>query len=178
MITSTREQYFEFNGFGHFQGCKSAPLWEVAHHTELSFQGEFRRRTFRLVCRTCGAAYLEAFDHDSVSFHGTTVQQIGYGAPAVRLPNTGWALWAHPGRRLFYDDPEPEVYLVTASKQPPAEESEVLGAIGWQRGPRGGNAWRAYVGYNPTSEQSPTLKTRRAAAVWLAGRLADRGGAA
>lgn len=165
----------------HLKDCKFAgtDMWEVArlHRTRrraAEYGGDYTETIVRLLCRTCGVVHM---DHgESWGTQTTTTEQIGYGAKPQRCAG----LWLHPGpvRYNHADSHEPELLYVTGSQTPPADHTDVIGIIGWERpfnGSRYG-AVRWWAGLGVTEDgrartlapEDLTLKSRTAATRWVA----------
>lgn len=166
--------YFEYNPVnGHAPGCRreGSDLWEVTRYAYESFSGETKETTVRLLCAECGAAVFFSIDGTLAEEH-TDVSVIGFGSRPERVAG----LWLHPGPVLWRGEGHgPARFYVTRSKGRPRAPEDVLGAVAWRFGPRGGIRWNAGLGLTPhgiiqTSADSD-FTSRRAAVAWIAAQL-------
>ena len=163
--------YFDYRPVaGHLEGCRfhGTDTWEVTRHTRESFSGERYEETIRLACHECGVVHFRGPFEGPGSFETTHADQVGYAGKPERVAG----IWLHPGPRIWYgDDRGPQVYLVTASKEPPRRPEDVLGKVGWTLGSRGGVRWSAGLGCTGHGTvlrgAEQTWTSRRAAVAWV-----------
>lgn len=173
MIQHISTQYFGYqSAAGHLGTCSrhGTDVWEVTRWRDVSFDEEIRQTVIRLVCSECGVIHLETATGD-VSTSTTHAGELGFGSRPQR--EAGLWLWAGP---LIWhgDDRGPTVFFLTADKVRPRSADDVLGAVGWSVGPRGGVRWFAgtgYTGYGVKTGYSGHFTTRRAAVKWAAAEL-------
>lgn len=157
----------------------------------------FEQITVRVVCRSCGTAEVITGEHTEDTGRTTTAAaSLGYGLAPRKV--AGLYLW--PGEPwLPYGravSEEPYDFLITASR--PAGDvvtaADVAGQITQSRGKRGGVVWNVLAVADPAGpygahgvrdghvafrfRQEGTLRSVVAAAKWIAGQLAEAGGAA
>jgi hypothetical protein len=164
--------YFDYRPVaGHTPTCSrfGTDVWDATDHRRKNFDGETTEYTFRFASFECGSVTFIRFGSEPETFEGTSASNVGFGSAPERV----LGLWLHPGPRFWFDDKRgPTAFYVTRTKDRPRVPADVLGAVGWQLGSRGGVRWSAglgctsYGGVQTASEQRFT--SRRAAVAWIA----------
>jgi hypothetical protein len=164
--------YFDYRPVaGHMPTCSrtGTDVWEATDFRRENFDGETTEYTFRFACFECGVVKFFRFGAGPDGTEGTFASQVGFGSAPERVRG----LWLHPGPRFWHDDGRgPTAFYVTLGKDRPRVPADVLGAVGWHLGKRGGVRWSAGLGCTSygrvqiSSEQE--FGSRRAAVTWIA----------
>jgi hypothetical protein len=172
VITHTIDgEYFRYGpAAGHLESCRyhGTDMWEVSVHRDYSFQDELRETKIRLACLTCGVLHYEWVPGE-MSSETSNASELGYGSVPERV--LGVYLWAGP-KFFYYDDHGPEAFLITLARERPATRADVLGAVAWSLGPRGGIKWRAGLGCSEprggaVAGAHTEFASRRSAVKWV-----------
>lgn len=156
---------------GHMENCsrRGTDIWEVTRYVEDVPEWSNREAevTLRLACHECGVVHFET-SHGFGSSETALARNTGYGSK----PEKVLGAFLYPGPPVIYDDKRgPVSYLVTSSKNLPLRPEDVLGRVGWVRGPRGGVKWGAGAGWNDggtvAKPGGQDFASKRAAVAWV-----------
>lgn len=172
--------YFGYRPVGwHEPGCprQDTGLWEVGQHSYVNFDGVLKESTLRFVCTECGAAAFFSTDGMHTEEY-TGTGHIGFGSK----PQQVMGLWLHAGPALYRGEKHgPSEFYVTRSKDRPASPEDIVAAVAWGLGPRGGIRWAIGFGetqYGLVQSRWGWFSSRRAAVKRVAEVLADQDAAA
>jgi hypothetical protein len=201
-VKGIRESYFGWSQLTHAESCKR-PTWDVdtkveydawrprtrgsdvdhrCRDEECGHDQRYTRTTVRIICRSCGQAYVVAGDERLVP---TSTAYLGVGQQPRRL--AGLLLW--PGEP--FDDSEcglagehdPYELLVTGPGVTRPRREDLVGEIAQSYGKRGALRYCAVRGLDPNGTYGhgdfrwtaaiEGLRSIPAAAKWIADRGAD-----
>lgn len=169
-----RSLYFDYRPVNrHAPGCprEGSDVWEAAFYTYENFDGEVKETVVRFLCAECGAvAFFSA--GGSLSEEYTDTGEIGFGSKPERCAG----LWLHAGPTLWRGEGHgPSAFYVTRTKDRPRETEDLVGAVSWFTGPRGGIRWQVGMGATKYGSAKTAADrdfgSRRAAVAWIADRL-------
>lgn len=194
-MSSVQTTYLDWEALAHGPGCRY-PQWSVDLSTEYNaFRGRrerpehscpnegcghadrMDRTTVRIVCVSCGVAFL--LSGESADQQRSSTEEVGFGQAPRRV--AGLYLW--PGEPLLHGwgtgvDTGPWGWLVTRNRVARVRAADVVGEIACSRGPRGGSQFAALAGPSPKgtyghphvryTDAVDGLKSVAAAAKWIA----------
>jgi hypothetical protein len=171
------DTYLGWEPFPHLKGCTATTV-DFQHRTTDRRFSNTEELDVRAVCRRCGVVQLlnATTPYDDETYHvrtdRVTTDYIGYGRPPLRRSG----LWVWPGPRVDRfgrrDNP-PLSYLATQSPATPRTREDVVGAVLYRSGPRGGDLWDACLGIDPPTLNAPhPFRSEAAGFKWIAAQLA------
>lgn len=203
MSYDVRDSYFGWTGLVHADACKR-PFWDIDHKTEYdAFRTrsldsvphacpaedcghgpKYERTTVRIVCRSCGHAYLVHSEQQPIR---TSTDFLGYGQQPRKV--AGLLLW--PGEPLTTfgmsvrdGQHVPYQLLVTRLGVKCPVRGDLVGQIAQSVTPRGAVRYTAVAGLDPDgpfghgefrwAAAAEVLRTIPAAAKWIAGHVDAR----